>query len=268
MTQRRFRFGISTTVDYSVPIDAQLPAIKKAGFDFISMGSNDSHSGFLDEPKFKAHLSLANKLGLDVTSIHLPFGVKHNISSPDNLDREFATGILGLRLSFIFLYRIPLAIIHPHHYFDGSLEDAWERGRESLRQIITDLPAGLHLAVENLPDYRGSWFCTRILNEFGPDQLGFCYDSSHENMSGVPFHLLEKFYNRVTITHLSDNHGQADEHLIPGDGNIDWTRMRQFLEKSPNLTDILFEVGTGDPLEMPLEQFLEKTMTRAREYFG
>jgi sugar phosphate isomerase/epimerase len=122
------------------------------------------------------------------------------------------------------------------------------------------------LAIENLPRADGSWICRQLLGQFDNGQLGFCYDSSHENISGGPFHLIKTFYNRLTCCHLSDNRGLADDHLPPGEGIIDWDMLFSYIRKS-KLRNILFEIGTGEKLNEPPDKYIEKTITFVRKYF-
>ena len=77
----------------------------------------------------------------------------------------------------------------------------------------------------------------------------------------------KKYHDRIITTHLSDNHGQSDEHLIPGEGNIDWGLLKSYLGQSSKLKNILFEIGTGQKLNEPLSIFLNKAHREIDKYF-
>ena len=67
--------------------------------------------------------------------------------------------------------------------------------------------------------------------------FGWCFDTGHANRCGQPQTSLIGLAHPPLSLHVQDNHGQHDEHLLPGDGNIDW---KVFL-------DSLHAVGyTGD----------------------
>ena len=64
--------------------------------------------------------------------------------------------------------------------------------------------------------------------------VGFCLDVGHANLvqaipetsdgpakSGIE-QAFEAFGDKLTEMHLHDNRGSRDEHLWPGDGDIDW----------------------------------------------
>ena len=56
----------------------------------------------------------------------------------------------------------------------------------------------------------------------GVKELGFCFDTSHANLKDQ-FYLLEKYNDRLSALHISDNDGSADQHRLPFDGNIDFS---------------------------------------------
>ena len=268
MNKSRFRFGISTTVDYSVPIETQLDIISSCHFDFISIGANLNHSRFLDRAHFSAVIVRAKTMGLPVESVHAPYAGKYDLASAPTEARERALEGICEFLNMSSVYGIPLVILHPHHYFADSKEACLDRIVRSLEKLDMLRPDGVEIALENLPGKESSWIFSSLMKIFDPAKFGFCYDSSHENISGEPFHLIGKFHDRLTTTHLSDNHGQNDDHLIPGEGIIDWGALKQYILKAVWLEDILFEVGTGEKLGEPLEQFVRRAADRAREIFA
>jgi len=261
-----YKFGISTTVDLTVDIFTQLEIITKYNFDFISLSARPEHSHFYEPKIFRSFLERVKDSGLFVESAHFPFWEGYDIAAADKNDCDEAIGKLKEYMSVAVGYKIPIVIVHPHYYFDDSKEACLERAVEGLEKALAGKPDSIRLAIENLPTAKGSWICEQLLEVFDDSRVGFCFDSSHENMSGEPFHLLSKYYNRLTTTHLSDNHGSSDEHLVPGDGTIDWRKMREYLDKSA-LGNILFEVGTGEKLSEPVDSFVKRTDQAADMFF-
>lgn len=268
MERSDFRLGISTTVDYSIPIERQLSFIAETGFDFISLGADLEHSRYWDDSGFKAVLKECDRRELAIDSAHVPFGEGYDLAEPDTKRRrEAIENSLGF-LERCAEFNIELAIIHPHHYFVDPPEKVLKYSIEALEVILQKKPSKVSLAVENLPDERGSWFCGELLNRFDKEEIGWCYDSSHENISGKPFHLLEKYFSRLTATHLSDNFGVNDDHLIPGDGVIDWNKLGDLIRRNRKLKNILLEVGTGAPLDGDPQLFIRRSFAAAKKLFG
>ena len=54
------------------------------------------------------------------------------------------------------------------------------------------------------------------------DNVRFCFDCGHEHCYTKTVSMIDVFTNRICCTHIHDNMGKEDEHLIPGDGIIDW----------------------------------------------
>jgi sugar phosphate isomerase/epimerase len=268
MSKNGFRFGISTTADYSIDIGSQFRAIVKAGFDFVSIGARMEHSHFFEKDKFSEIIKWAKALNLSIESVHFPFGREYDIAARNQDERQIAQTSAKHFIKLANHYKIPQIILHPHDYYDDSKEACLQRAIESLRDITYRNKAKVHIALENLPGNDSPWIISQLLEKFDRNEFGFCYDSSHENISGEPFHLLKKYHSRMTTTHLSDNLGYHDDHLIPGDGIINWNELSKYFNPDSVIKDILFEVGTGEKLNIPLEEFLTKTMVAAKRIFG
>ncbi|SYZ73020.1 putative Sugar phosphate isomerase/epimerase [Candidatus Zixiibacteriota bacterium] len=268
MANTEYKFGISTTFDYSVDIGTQVGLIAESGFDFISIGANLEHSHFEEPAKFERILKQVKAKGLFVDSAHAPFGEEYDPAQRDNSIREGAVSRLKSFQNLCAVYGIPIMILHPHHYFDGGREECLERAIKSLQELNEKKRPEVKIALENLPGGDSVWMFEKLMDRFSDSDFGFCYDSSHDNMSGDPFGLLENLAERLTTCHLSDNHGKDDEHLIPGDGIIDWRKMRGIFDRAMKIRNILFEVGTGAKLSEDPEIFLARTVRAARKIFS
>jgi sugar phosphate isomerase/epimerase len=68
--------------------------------------------------------------------------------------------------------------------------------------------------------------------------------------------------------HIQDNHAaRRDDHLIPGDGNIDWRGFMEVLKAIGYTGEFVIEAH-HQTLEMPDEKrdsFLDELVSRARE---
>lgn len=127
-------------------------------------------------------------------------------------------------------------ILHPSCF--GLVE---EDDRPDWPEIvrITEYAAkfGVMLAMESMKN--SIWTLDRILDEIGDDpeetNLGICIDIGHANQSNDAgrdpiTNYLERYASQLIHLHLHDNDGERDEHLLPGEGNIDWPRVLGVLE--------------------------------------
>ena len=62
--------------------------------------------------------------------------------------------------------------------------------------------------------------------------IGFTFDSGHRNAFAPNYDLLADFGDRLTVTHIADNDGAHDLHLMPMDGSADWNYVARGLAKT------------------------------------
>ena len=61
-----------------------------------------------------------------------------------------------------------------------------------------------------------------LMKDLDDANVGVVIDTGHRNLSGDPAAALRTIGEYLITLHLHDNHGQEDEHLLPGRGNIAW----------------------------------------------
>ena len=67
-----------------------------------------------------------------------------------------------------------------------------------------------------------------LVKEVNSPYFGWCYDTGHANAHDISCRELLKCEVVPISLHIQDNNGQKrDDHLMPGDGNIDW---KEFLD--------------------------------------
>jgi sugar phosphate isomerase/epimerase len=92
-------------------------------------------------------------------------------------------------------------------------------------------------------------------------EVDVCLDVGHANMTqGGISAFLERFGPRIAHVHLSDNYGEDDDHLVPGEGYIsmeDWRNLFKTLHDENFAGNVVFEINTRDP---------KRDAKRAREF--
>lgn len=143
-----------------------------------------------------------------------------------------------LRDEIDFAYRVGAKTLVLHPVCLGLLAPDDRLDVPEIRRLAEDAAArDVRLAVENIRD--SMEILDRALDGIGdrPDKtnLGICIDVGHAYMSHdagrepVP-NYLERYAGQLVHVHLHDNHGEADEHLVPGEGTVDWARALHTLE--------------------------------------
>jgi sugar phosphate isomerase/epimerase len=153
----------------------------------------------------------------------------------------------------------------------GLKDDAWDtRALDDSLTAIEHLkafagPLGIQLLLENLPnDVATPDHLVEIVRVGHFANVGFCLDLGHANLvsatpetaespakSGIDL-AFAAFGDRIAELHIHDNHGPfagggKDEHLWPGEGDIDWPATAHHIAalKTPPLgvLEIAHELG-------------------------
>lgn len=159
---------------------------------------------------------------------------------------------------------------------DENLEVAWAQLRKSVTELVRyveDKP--VTLIIEPAHRFETNLILTakdalRMINEIGLGKLGILLDVGHMNLNGEDFketiETITRLGNVPFHIHIDDNHGDADTHLIPGEGGIDFSSLARALKGIDYQGFISAELGfqyTGDP-----DSAVEKTYHWLVENFG
>lgn len=74
----------------------------------------------------------------------------------------------------------------------------------------------------------------------GSENVGFCFDSGHWNEFCVNSDIYAKYNDQMCVTHLNDNDGVKDLHVIPFDGCTDFAMLAKYLKRVDRLS---FEIS-------------------------
>jgi len=143
----------------------------------------------------------------------------------------------GLRREIDFAERVGARILVLHPVCLGLTGPSDRLDVPEIRRLAEyAADCGVRIALENLQDT--VWLLDRVLEEVGDDpsetNLGVCIDTGHAHMSHDAgrepvTNYLERYAGPLAHVHLHDNRGTSDEHLVPGDGSIDWPRVLRVL---------------------------------------
>ena len=147
-----------------------------------------------------------------------------NVLHPEKARRIDAMDEIKRALEAAELIRFSNLVLHM-----GEREDGWsQRSVEFAISALEHLgafahPLGVRLLVENLlsepttPEH-----LVTILELGHQSSVGVCLDLGHAHITVGIAEAISALGNRIGSVHVHDNHAVKDEHLWPGDGNIDW----------------------------------------------
>jgi sugar phosphate isomerase/epimerase len=167
------------------------------------------------------------------------------LSAHTRLIHHFNLEILMEEIDLCRYLRANPLVIHPRSLdFQVSTWDAvWDS--EGIKNVHQDLlqrileysgERSVCLALENGPLNLLQQVIRECRDYPGAEFLGFCVDTGHANLhremyrSPAPEYI-RTLHDRLFHVHLSDNSGDADEHAVPGSGNIDWLAVMSELIK-------------------------------------
>src|SRR5262249_42990980 len=130
--------------------------------------------------------------------------------------------------------RIPMRVLVAHLGVarPGAAADAYTGGddagtnnREAARRSVEELqreaaPLGVRVAVEVIPNElsRAGSLVHFVEEDVEDDRVGICLDFGHAHMEGDLLDAIETVSGHLITTHVHDNRGKTDDHLVPFDG--------------------------------------------------
>jgi len=244
------KVGIFSWFGWRIHISQRAQLIKKAGFDATCLWWADeekANTGSLDDlPK------IVRDSGLEIDNIHIPFKEAHLLSSENPSERKKMVDLHKQWIDDCSKHNIGKLVFHtcpdcpnppaPTKLLLDSVEEILKVA-ESAKVI---------LAAENT---RKSDYVDFILEKFDSDYLRFCYDSGHDFIwNSRPTDILKKWGHKLAATHLHDNKGSDDDHMLPFTGKIDW---RKIISNWPkDYKGVLMLEVLGDDKLQSAESFL------------
>lgn len=239
-----------------------LTEISRAGIKNIEIFCAQPHFNYGDSQAVRDLAGSLEEHGLALHSLHAPTqrdlapgresGFPISISDPERVRRLDAVDEVKRALEVA--ERIPFRYLIQHIGNNRQAADSrsFDAAFNSLEHLVVFAKHhGVTIALENTP---GEFGCAASLQQFVKEthmkDLRFCFDIGHAHIDSGVAASLEAMHGRIVSTHLHDNHGEKDEHLLPGAGVIDWDAavkaLRANLEELPFVLE-LKEKAAGDP---------------------
>jgi len=110
---------------------------------------------------------------------------------------------------------------HSREVADPRKLDAAFNSLEHL--VIFAKARGVTIALENTPNELSAPASLRqFISETHLRDLRLCFDIGHAHMDTGVGTSFDTMRDLIVTTHIHDNHGEKDEHLLPYEGTIDW----------------------------------------------
>ncbi len=262
MTNTRVRFGASTwnylkAFGEEAELDRAVGETRDRGFG-VEL--------WLSWPRREA--TLGRKRWADLRRLTAGIG---RLTLHSRLVHEHDLGVVREELDLCEYLGGALVVFHPKSF--GFAAGSWDlrspppfdtaASELLLRALSYAGEKKVGVALENGPLDLLVEVVDRVGRAFPTEVFGICLDTSHANMHSREYadplgSYLDALGERIIHIHASDNHGLADDHLVPGTGSVSWRPLLDFLGTGKYGGSVVFELNSADP---------EGAALRGRDFF-
>lgn len=258
--------SIGTTFNYDIRLSEQLPLVARMGFRYVSLGARAEHSGYLTTRGQKRIKKLSAGLGLRVCSIHTPFAKNLDISSPNVNHTRTTIDCYRRCIDAAQQLGARVVIFHPTAYM--QFDDLNARKNVIVKNVhrLLDFSRGtkVGLAIENEHFNPANDILQCSLDSIPDARYGFCYDTSHDNLTQRPLRIFQRYAHRLLTTHIADNRGEQDDHMLPYEGCFPWAGFCRIFSRIRFQGVPLFEVEMRESAFISPGEFLQEAFSRGQ----
>lgn len=258
------RFAISTHVFHGDRLARRhFEALAAHGFDQVELFATRTHLEYHDSRHVDEVAGWLASCGLRAPTMHLPismgvagavWGRPLSNAATDAAARREAVDETVAALDAASRLGCAVGVLHlgiPR----GQPADAGDNDLGSVKRSLETLveragASGVRLALEVMPNDLSTPEALLALldGDLGRAGTGICLDVGHAHLLGGAPDAAELLSGHVVTTHLHDNRGRDDDHLVPFDGSVDWPATLTALGKTGFDGPLVLEVdGRGDP---------------------
>jgi sugar phosphate isomerase/epimerase len=276
--QQSMRFGISTHLYHDRRLEREhLVQIASYGFEAVEVFATRSHFDYRDEAAIERLAGWLAETRLTLHGVHAPITEKFgsgDVWTPgfsnavnDNTRREAA--VRETEAALRIATRIPFEVLVVHLGTPSSKNNQGDNNRSAAVRSAQDIcqlaePLGIRVALEVIPNNLSdaTSLVTLLEDDLDARHAGICLDFGHARLLGDVVDAIEAASEHVITTHVHDNHGRDDEHLVPYLGSIDWEMALVAMQKIGYEGTYVMELAGVGPTAAVLEE-----ARRARQKF-
>lgn len=252
-------YGLSTYLYVNERLSSHiLDQILEAGFNHIELFAARQHLDYADRHHVRDIAQWFRDNHVALHSVHAPLYADEDwgrmgglavslaylerrmrIDSMDEIKRALD---IADHLPFRYL------ILHmglPEEDYDLNKFDAVLTSLEHLQIFAKD--RGVTLLLENIPNELGTPARLVEFLRYARLNVKLCFDTGHARMTGGVHEAFETVRAHIASTHVHDNRSVKDDHLLPFDGDIEWTEVVRDLRSGEGQFPTLFEVRSDGP---------------------
>ena len=264
-------FGVSTHLYHHQRLRRDhLLEIAAQGFETVELFATRTHFDYHSLAAIGDLQQWLGEAGLTLHAIHAPIGESYrdgrwigplSIASADANARAHALN--EAEQALYIARRVPTALLVVHlglprwqraapagaaptangDTVPGDSRDGARRSIDALSGMAASLGVTIALEVTQNELSRAGSLVHFVEADLESPNVGICLDFGHAHLDGDLIDTIDVVSEHLVTTHVHDNRGRADDHLLPFDGTIDW----------PGALTGIQKVGYDGPLVLEIE---------------
>jgi sugar phosphate isomerase/epimerase len=261
------RYGVSTHLFHEHRLTREhLVHIAAHGFETVELFATRAHFDYRDAAAVGLLGEWLSDTRLELHSVHAPivdairksaWVGSYSNASADEPRRRLALGeteaALGIARQVPFRYLVVHLGMPAAEQVPAGDNNAGA-ARRSIEEIAAMAAAvNVKVAIEVIPNLlsSASALARLIEEELEGIDVGVCLDYGHAHLMGDLAEAIESLSGHLWTTHVHDNGGKRDDHLVPFAGRIDWDAAIMETQKIGYDGVMMLEVSdTGDPVDV------------------
>lgn len=263
------RFGISTHLYHDQQLSREhFAEIAAHGFEAVEVFATRTHFDYHDPAMIARLAEWLQETGLALHGIHAPvvesltaggqWGEPISNAVVDTAKRQAAVREADAALNIARRIPADVFVVHLGTPFALGGENNRTAAFRSVEEICRLAePVGIRVALEVIPNplSDGASLVQMLETDLDTPRTGICLDFGHAFMLGDVPDTIETVAEHLITTHVHDNLGKKDAHLVPFDGRIDWDIALMTMQKVGYDGTYLMELAnTGGSTKAVLEQ--------------
>jgi sugar phosphate isomerase/epimerase len=263
------QYGLSTYLFVNERLNAHvLDKILGAGFQTIELFAARQHLDYTDRNHMRDVAQWFRDHQVNLHSVHAPLYGDANwgqlggiMVSVAYLERRLRIDSMDeIKRSLEIADHLPFRylVVHmglPEEEYDLSKFDAVMTSLEHLKVSAKD--RGVQLLLENVPNELGTPERLVQFLQYTRLNVKICFDTGHAHMTRGFHPAFETLSSYIASTHVHDNQGAKDDHLMPFDGGINWPEAVRDLRRGDGQFPVLFELRDYGPQKSSLARLAE-----------
>jgi len=258
-------FGLSTYLYANERLNSHLlDRIQKAGFREMEIFAARPHLDYHDRNQVRNVAQWISDSAVMLRSVHAPLssgsGGRHDRNFPislaylekrlriDSMDEVKRAIEIAEFLPFTYM------VLHlglEDEEYDLRKFDAAFTSLEHLKIFAKE--RGVRILLENIRSPLGNPDRIYDFIHYTRLDLEVCIDVGHAFLTGEVRPAIEKLGGLAASVHIHDNHRERDDHLMPFDGNIDWTDTMRALSQLKGDIALFLELREQSPAAVRLD---------------